>query len=387
MSFLALRGSDEEPVVPEEVENGTDVKCPECGDIMRGRGPFKDGRARHFFHLTDTDCPGGESDVHRKQKSLAASALRVEVSDYRRCELEVDIDVSETRTGVDTRRADVLLEFEEEHRIFGHGIAVEVQYRNLHKNIPATTYDYLSQGYSVIWADQETFTDRRFRLGEIIVRFDDSENTYRPTATEPDDLLPLDPPPLTGTKHYFDERFSGPESPTMRSADDCEHRWVEQREFCYACVDCKAKLHAHPSIQIGTDDESKYGFDENQDPESGYVISLDVDVPFEALSQFRARGKIIEVRSESRDCPECGTEYEHVIGWDGFNMYSPGRLREQIKGKPYESLRKVNGKWVRSCPECGSPNQLRGTESADLYYCSSPIDTVWLPNEASGNRF
>ncbi|MFC7074408.1 hypothetical protein ACFQJ7_11565 [Halovenus rubra] len=387
MSFRALRSSDEKPVVPEEVENGVDVKCPKCGEIMRGRGPSKDGRARHFFHLADTDCPGGESDIHRKRKSLAVSALRVNVSDYRRCELEVGIDVSETRTGVDTRRADVLLEFEEEHSIFGRGIAVEVQYRNSHKNIPATTYDYLSQGYSVIWVDEEEFTDRSFRLDEIIVRFDNSENTYRPTSTEPDDLLPLDPPPLTGPEHYFDERLSGPESPTMRSADDCEHRWVEQREFCYECAECKARLHANPSIQIETEGESRQRFNENHGSQSGYVISLDVDVPFEALSQFRARGKIIEVRSESRDCSECGAEYEHVIGWDGLNLYSPGRLREQIKGKSYESLRKVNGKWVRSCPECGSPNQLRFTESADLYYCSSPIDTVWLPNESSGNRF
>lgn len=385
MSFLALRQSNGEPVLPEEVNNGVDVECPECGDVMRGRGPSKDGRARHFFHLSDTDCPGGESVIHRKQKSLAASALRVEVSEYYRCELEVGIDVSGTQFEVDTRRADVLLEFDDEHNVFGRGIIVEVQYRNQNKNIPATTFDYLSKGYSVIWADQDAFTDRRFLLHEIIVEFDNSSNTYRPSATHPEDLLPLDPPTLYGTKHYFDERATGPDSPTMRADDNCEHRWIEQQEFWYECPECDAKLHANPTIVTGDNKEldAGLGSDEDQSGETGYVISSSQNTSFEDLATFRSRGKLIEVRSDQRDCRECGKAFDHVIGWDGHNLYSPGRLHDQIKGKAYESLQKIDGQWVRCCPECSATNQLRGTEKADLYYSSKKIDTVWIPEMPS----
>ncbi len=379
MSFLALRISDETPVLPEEVNNGVDVKCPECGEVMRGRGPSRDGRARHFFHLVDTDCPGGESEIHRKQKSLAASALRVEINDFQRCELEVDVDVSDTRTGVKTRRADVLLEFKEDHSVFGRGIIVEVQYKNHNKNIPATTFDYLSKDYSVIWAGQDSFTDRQFLLSEVIGEFDDSDQTYRPTATDPSELLPLDPPTLTGTKHYFDERVTGPESPTMRSKDSCDHRWVEQREFCYTCPECDGKLHASPTISLDEEAEQDHQLSNESADVTGYVISLDGNLSFDDLATFRARGQIVEVRSEQRDCHECGEEYEHVIGWDGLNLYSPGRLREQIKDKPYASLRKVNGRWTRCCPKCEEVNELRFTQSAELYYCSRLIDTVWIP--------
>jgi hypothetical protein len=384
MSFIALRQSDGEPVVPEEVDNGVDVECPECAGVMRGRGPSRDGRPRHFFHLSDTDCPGGESVVHRKQKSLAVSALRVEISEYRRCELEVGIDISDTRTGVDTRRADVLLEYKEEHGVFGRGIIVEVQYRNRNKNIPATTFDYLSKGYSVIWANQDAFTDQRFLLHDIILEFDTSSNTYRPTSTRPIDLLPLDPPTLNGTKHYFDERVTGPDSPTMRDDDDCKHRWIQRKEFCYECPDCDAKLHANPTILTEDSDEfdSESETSEDRLGETGYVISLAEDTSFEDFTTFRTRGTLIEVRSDRRDCRECGEPFEHIIGWDGLDLYSPGRLVEQIKGKPYESLRKVDGRWVRCCPECGATNQLRGTETADLYYASQKIDTVWIPEMA-----
>lgn len=387
MSFLALRLPGKEPVVPEEVENGIDVECPECGAIMRGHGPSNDGRARHFFHLSDTDCPGGESDVHRKQKSLAVSALRVEITEYRRCELEVTIDVHDTRTGVDARRADVLLEYEEEHDVFGRGIIVEFQYRNRNKNIPATTYDYLSKGYSVIWADQDTFTNRQFLLHEIIVGFDSSNKTYRQPAIKPDDLLPLDPPNLSGTKYYFDERVTGPNSPSMRADDDCEHRWIEKEEFCYECRECEAKLHANPTVATmdGEEFSPNHRGNRSSSDGQGYVISLDKSTSFENLKSFHTRGKLIEVRSDQRDCQQCGEGFDHIIGWDGLDLYSPGQLREQIKGKPYESLEKVNGQWVRCCPRCGGANQLRGSEKATLYYSSQKIDTVWVPQSESSH--
>lgn len=387
MSFLGIRKADGERVLPEEVDDGVDVECPSCGEELRPRGPYSDGRARHFFHLADTDCPGGESETHRKQKSLAASALRSELDDYQRCGLEVSLDVSDTQTGVERRQADVLLEFETEHRIFGHGIIIEVQYRNRNKNIPATTYDYLTQDFSVIWADQEAFTDKRFRLDEIILDFEESEQTYRPDATSPNDLLPLAPPDLTGTKCYFDERVDGPETPTMRSEDECEHRWVEEREYCYQCPDCDAKLVANPSRK--TDSTST----EEQElggplivEEVGFVISLDESVSFDSLSDFQPRGKLVKIHGEDRACSNCETKYKHTVGWDGVNTYGPGSLKPHISGKSYASLCEVNGSWKRCCPNCGKICEYRFTELADLFYTSPQIDTIWIPHESQSRR-
>ncbi|RKD85219.1 competence protein CoiA family protein [Halopiger aswanensis] len=381
MSFLALRESDGASVLPEEVDNGVDVECPTCGETMRARGPSKDGRARHFFHRSDTDCPGGESDVHRKQKSLAVSAFRVRMTEYIRCGLEVEVDVSDTRTGVDTRRADALLEFEDEHQIFGNGLIIEVQYRNHNKNIPATTFDYLSKGYSIIWANQDTFTDNRFLLDEVIVDFDSSGQTYRPAVTEPEDLLPLEPPTLTGTKYYFDERADGPETPGMRSEDECDHRWVEQYEYCYQCSECEAKLHANPSIFVEDDSvEQESRVNENGSKNIGYVISLEEN-SFEDISTYHARGELIEIRGRIRECTECGTEYVRIIGWDGGNLYSAGRLHDHLAEKPYISYRKVNGQWKMCCPNCGDVEWYRWSEQSDLYYSSSQIDTIWIPED------
>lgn len=166
----------------------------------------------------------------------------------------------------------------------------------------------------------------------------------------------------------------------MRTDDSCEHQWIEQQEFCYECPECNAKLHANPRIVTGDTKEldAEFGYNEYQSGETGYVISSSQDTTFEDLATFRIRGKLIEVRSDQRDCCECGEAFDHVIGWDGLNLYSPGRLYDQIKGKSYESLQKIDGKWVRCCPECGATDQLQGTESTDLYYSSKKIDTVWI---------
>ena len=63
MPFIAE--ADGETVIPESVPDGSDVMCRACDGVMRPRGPFADGTARHFCHLPGTDCSGGESDIHR----------------------------------------------------------------------------------------------------------------------------------------------------------------------------------------------------------------------------------------------------------------------------------------------------------------------------------
>ena len=51
MPFIAQSDDESTTILPEVVENGTDAVCPACGGVMRPRGPFEDGRARHFYHV------------------------------------------------------------------------------------------------------------------------------------------------------------------------------------------------------------------------------------------------------------------------------------------------------------------------------------------------
>lgn len=176
--------SDGQQVVPEEVEDGTDVFCPSCNNEMFPRGPFSDGRARHFAHKSSgggggsgEGCGGeGESATHRKWKSFTKSRLKqlFDSEFYQRIELEVSIPIfsndevsqkiANLRTGKSTREADVYVELAENHPRFGRGIAVEVQYRNESKDIEGTEADYLSQGISVLWLDEGDFLDDRCTL-------------------------------------------------------------------------------------------------------------------------------------------------------------------------------------------------------------------------------
>ena len=151
MPFIAQASADEESptVLPEEVEDGTDVVCPACGGTMRPRGPFDDGRARHFYHVTSAsgtstvNCSGGESDPHRKMKSLAVSALRQRFDQYVRCGPEVTVKIPNTPTLTDSRRADALVEFasDDANNYLGRGLIVEVQYANEDKDLDAVTHD------------------------------------------------------------------------------------------------------------------------------------------------------------------------------------------------------------------------------------------------------
>jgi hypothetical protein len=203
--FFAYQSGDREGfVVPEEVADGETVHCPGCDERMRPRGG--EGQARHFLHVDNigakgsSGCEGagsvGESDRHRRLKSLAASGLRSRFAghDVDTCGLEVSIDVSDGPSIVSERRADALLQFEDpitkQNRFFGAGVVVEVQYRNEGKDVAAVTADYLQAGYSVYWAHECDFTQDQFRVGRFEQAFNERwPNAFAPYFVDADEAL------------------------------------------------------------------------------------------------------------------------------------------------------------------------------------------------------
>ena len=219
---------DGDLVIPEEVADGVTVECLECEGELFPRGPFSDGRARHFAHQDQhVDCSGrgGESKTHQKLKSLAVSALRQKFEDgYSRCRPEVTLDVSNTATRPDTRRADALVGFESENLYYGRGIIVEVQYKNHTKAKFATTHDYLSLGFSVFWADPSDFEEDRLRFSVVERAFDDESNQKG-----------------VAVYHNDAEEFSTEVTASLQWEDpnpDCSHTWEDLEEYGQAYESC-----------------------------------------------------------------------------------------------------------------------------------------------------
>lgn len=219
---------DGDLVIPEEVSDGVAVACPECGGDLYPRGPFSDGRARHFAHQDQhVDCSGREpeSETHQKLKSLAVSALREKFKGrYSRCGPEVTLEVANTATLPDTRHADALVEFESENLYYGRGIIIEVQYKNHAKDKFATTHDYLSSEFSVFWADPSDFDEDRLRFSVIEQAFDD-ENDQNGIAVYNNDP----------------EEFSTEISASLQWEDpnpDCSHSWEDMEEHGQAYESC-----------------------------------------------------------------------------------------------------------------------------------------------------
>lgn len=169
MPFIGIL--DGEKVVPEGVENGINVSCPECGEQMHPWGPSIDGRARHFQHKSDRDCAttGGESAMHRKLKSIAVSKLRTIFDDRASvCEPEVTLDAPKSEAA--DRRADALVRFDERDDQLGKGLIIEVQYKNKGKDRRMTELDYLAQEYSVVWVTPENYSSNELMHTERTLR-------------------------------------------------------------------------------------------------------------------------------------------------------------------------------------------------------------------------
>jgi len=255
MPFLAHReqqtGATQDLVAPEEVADGVDVFCPDCGGRMRPRGG-SGKKARHFFHINNADssCSGlgkglGESEEHQVMKSLAVSGLRRRFGDteiIEKCASEVSVDVEDTQSSVSVRRADALVEFKESNLFFGDGVIVEVQHGNEGKNIPEVSQDYLEAGYSVIWVFEDDFSGDRYRLDRFEAAFQDGDGiAFSPYLTEPDEIWEL-----------FDPRdwFNFPEGWQLDDPNpDCSHEFEHGRDEI-ECLLCDTLYRRHSESQL-----------------------------------------------------------------------------------------------------------------------------------------
>ncbi|MCD2204010.1 hypothetical protein [Halobacterium sp. KA-6] len=208
MPFLAHRDGTDGLVVPEDVPGGDTVYCPACGGRMRPRGAG-DQQARHFMHIENLrgntksrNCSGidaeniGESDRHRRLKSLTVSGLRTRFIDFDVADLGLEyvVDVSKGPSLLDERRADAIVRFPDPitnpNRFFGVGVVVEVQHHNDSKDVAKVTADYLAAGYSVYWAHETDYTETRFRTERFERAFNERwPNAFAPYFSDADTAL------------------------------------------------------------------------------------------------------------------------------------------------------------------------------------------------------
>lgn len=109
--------------------------------------------APHFFHVDDQDCPG-ESDVHRRWKTLAYDKIKAVYEESHGLRA---IHLDDRFIG--GYKPDVLAIFDDADDRLGRGLAVEVQYRNENKDINRVEQAYLSNGFSVMWLEGAHFSD------------------------------------------------------------------------------------------------------------------------------------------------------------------------------------------------------------------------------------
>lgn len=229
---------DGEKVTPEEVPDGAVVLCLVCEGRMVPRSKSSDGRARHFMHIDnlgggdsggggDHDCTAvGESDVHKKWKSLATSRLSQIYPNEFIEEYGVEVRLGEDvplPSGKDHRDADALLEFSSDQTPLGKGIIVEVQHRNTSKDIAAVEEDYLTLGYSVFWADKSHFASDRAHFSRPVL---ESESV----SVWPNAMRYVDgtgPPTVDPAKTA---RAVGPTTKTRRVVDPTPHEPPELTE-------------------------------------------------------------------------------------------------------------------------------------------------------------
>ncbi|MDL0137308.1 hypothetical protein PNP85_13430 [Halobacterium salinarum] len=246
-------------VVPEETPDGETVYCPACSGRMRLRGAG-DQQARHFMHienLTDTtsssDCAGiasgsiGESDRHRRLKSLTVSGLRTRFADFDVADLGLEsvVDVSKGPSLLDERRADAIVRFPEPitnpNRFFGVGVVVEVQHHNDSKDVATVTADYLAAGYSVYWAHETDYTATRFRTERFERAFNERwPNAFAPYFTDADTALQTVERVAFSPEELPSERWS-----FIDPRPECDHSLHTGHRGSPLCLDCGTTLKQH----------------------------------------------------------------------------------------------------------------------------------------------
>lgn len=146
MPFIALQNATR--VIPEEVDDGVELECFDCGDPVKPRQSHTRGGsfvARHFWHPTgapdECEATGGESRKHQRMKSIAASKAKARWTDA----------VVSLEEQIGDHRADILVSFRSFHPRFGNGIAIEVQHKHENKDLDAVETDYQAHQYSTVW--------------------------------------------------------------------------------------------------------------------------------------------------------------------------------------------------------------------------------------------
>jgi len=134
-------------IVPEQADSEVSYTCPSCESELRVRSSHTRGDtfvSSHFWHTSSeesaTSC-GGESDQHKRMKSIAMSKANNRWPDA----------TVTWESEVDGRRADVLVEFPQRHSRYGEGIAIECQHKHEDKDIAAVNQEFTESGYSVLW--------------------------------------------------------------------------------------------------------------------------------------------------------------------------------------------------------------------------------------------
>lgn len=190
MPFIACLGDT--IVVPADIPDGEAVTCVECEEALYPRDG--EGFARHFFHAAenaDEYCSKarGESETHERCTALAVGALLERFdTDLARYGVEERIDVPNTQTHPDYRRADALVEFEAPHERLGNGLIVEVQHRHHTKDVEGVSYDYIQAGYSVIWIEPSDFETERLDPSAIDARLNSEQHGFAANESRPWDF-------------------------------------------------------------------------------------------------------------------------------------------------------------------------------------------------------
>lgn len=125
--------------------------------------------ARHFRHENekDADCGGGEDPYHKRMKSVLLSKLKDRYPDYTKSWLDRGRLPSPTGTA-EYRVPDARIQFSEPHPVLGNGVVGEFQHLNEGKDKEAVEEDYLREGYSVYWVDEDDVVDMDIVLGDPI---------------------------------------------------------------------------------------------------------------------------------------------------------------------------------------------------------------------------
>jgi hypothetical protein len=110
-----------------------------------------------------------ESEQHKHWKRLAEAKLRALFGDQLET-LQQEYRIEAPISGKERRDADVAAKFLNRDQQFGEGLVIEVQHKNVSKDIQAATDDYVSQDYAVAWLCSDDFGRYKCKLDETDLR-------------------------------------------------------------------------------------------------------------------------------------------------------------------------------------------------------------------------